>query len=283
MSDPQNPYSVSKAAAAPGPAAVTGSAFSAPLAYRLHEVPTARPPADGWLWLQGGWALFRQASALQCGLFWLLLLVTMGISLVATFIPFAATLLMWPVQTLMTAGLVLCLRGIEAGEDVPVSRLFAGFSHPRRGALMLLGLVLAGFSLLNGLVAAWVVGDPALFLEMEGAVSSTAASDRLFANMELMLWYYGIMTLIGFTVMTFTAYATVLVLDHGLNPAAALLASVRAILVNLVPVAINSVLVILLLLGSAFTLFFGLIVLLPFLMAVWWVSYRRIFTHYPAA
>lgn len=171
-------------------------------------------------------------------------------------------------------GLYEISRRRELGEAVSWRTAFAALRAPAIGAIAALGL------LLLAILIAWVATADAIHDATLGRLPpGTDAWGALFATPEgwRLVW---IGNLVGFLfaamVLVLTALSFPMLLDRGGGAGRAVAISVRAFLVNPLPMAAWGLIVAVLLLLGSLPLFVGLAVVLPVLGHATWHLYRLV-------
>lgn len=276
MTDERNPYAAphSKVVSAATPAAIDADAMT------VAETPSARPAGEGGEWISEGWQLFKRqpvqlvALVLVTGIIYMLGAV--GLQL----IPYVGGIFATVFYILLLSGLTLSVDRLYRGDGVGFDLLFAGFQHPARVQLAVLGVIVALCSLLVGYVAASLAGAVPFWQASMGLIDTKP--EDLIANgtitMTTLMLYVAYALALFLPVIMATWFTGALVLLNGMQPVAALSYSFRACLRNLLPLTVQSLLMTLLMFATVFTLFIGMLVVIPLFVLSWYVSYRRICT-----
>lgn len=215
-------------------------------------------------WISGGWGLFKKAP----GMWIAMLVIYFIIAIVANFIPFVGSLALSLFAPVFTIGWLTGVMDVEAGKELTVGHLFAGFRSPRMGSLVILGLLSlaigAGFALLAGL------GVFGMF--MGGGTVVQAESLGVGA---LLLALLVLVTI--FLLAAAFLFATPLVGFNGVSPIEAVKLSFTATIKNWLPLLIWSLVALLLTIVGAIPLGLGLLVVFPILGASYYLMYRDVF------
>ena len=238
--------------------------------------PNARPvsPGQPFSWLARGWAdLLRRpvpgllhglATALFGGVlvalahdrFWLLAGAFSGFMLVA---PIVAT------------GLYAISRGIERQRPVGLADALATW-RPRDGRLVLFGVLLA----LAG--TGWVLTSASLITRFSAAPVNGPADFLHVVVLSRQDWLFEIWLLVGSVLaapmFASSVVAIPLLLDRDVGVRDAVLASVRAALLNPGPMALWATLILVITLLGMATALVGLVVAVPWLAHASWHAYR---------
>ena len=92
----------------------------------------------GWGWIVEGWRLFAKAP----GIWLLIMLIYLGISMVLSFIPFLGPLAYALLAPVLAGGMLYGAAALDRGESLEIGHLFQGFKdQDRMGPLVVLGLI----------------------------------------------------------------------------------------------------------------------------------------------
>ncbi len=224
----------------------------------------------GWDWFKGGFDLFRKAPLIWIVFTIVLLVMAMALSMV----PLVGHLLFYFVSPLFVAGLMLGCRDLEAGKDLEIAHLFAGFQKDAAQLVTVGGVYLVGQVLVFGAmvtVGGGVVAvllregagglDPTLLMEAAGGLLAAALVGMALSVPLLMaVWF-----------------APQLVVLDGVPALAALRLSFSACLRNMLPFLLYGLVVLVAALVAAVPFGLGYLVLVPVLIASAYVSYRDLF------
>jgi hypothetical protein len=222
---------------------------------------------DGWVWIRGGYDLFRQNPVIWIALFLIYLLIGMALSVVKGVGPIILNLL----APVFMAGFMLGCQALESGEELEINHLFAGFKRNTSQLITVGGIYLAGIIVIVGLVFVMTGGT---MLSMSGsapvAVEETAGPGVMLAALLAMV-------LLMPLIMAYW-FAPILVIFHNLKPVDAMKLSFTACLKNLWPFTVYGLMSMVLLVLAAISLGLGLLVMIPTMTASLYVSYRDIFS-----
>jgi uncharacterized membrane protein len=213
-------------------------------------------------WLRDGWDLFKRAP----GIWIAILVIYVVISLVASYIPFVGGMALALFEKVLTFGILSGVRDLEAGNPLTIDHLFAGFSSPRRGSLILLGLLALIGSLCLGVLTGVDVIDV-----LSGSDPGVDAAKMSIGTLLLSVVLFAVLS-------AAFAFAAPLVGFNGLSPIEAVKLSFSATVKNWLPLLVWGVLAILLVVAGAIPLGLGLLAVLPTLAASDYLVYRTIFT-----
>lgn len=220
----------------------------------------------GWRWIAEGWRIFRLQPGMWVGVSVVFMLMYVAASMVP-FIGSVATMVATPVAF---AGLLLGCRDLEAGGELTMEHLFAGF-RAKSGPLFALGALY---------LAAMMIVMLAVFLLAGGAFALSflgGKPDDVVVFLVIALAVLVAMALSMPIVMAFWM-ATPLVLFHDLGPAQAIRSSFYGCLKNWLPFLVYGFVAVLLVIPATLPLLLGWLVLMPVFYASYYVSYRDIFT-----
>lgn len=221
---------------------------------------------DGWIWIRGGFDLFRQNPVIWIALFLIYLLIGMALSIVPAIGPIVLNLL----APVFMAGFMLGCQALESGEELEINHLFAGFKHNTAQLVTVGGIYLAGIITIVGLVFVTTGGA---VLSMPGhapAMEEAAGPGMLLAALVAL-------ALLLPLIMAYW-FAPILVIFHGLKAVDAMKLSFSACLKNLWPFTIYGLISMVLMVLAAIPLGLGLLVMIPTMTASLYVSYRDIFS-----
>lgn len=221
---------------------------------------------DGWIWIRGGFDLFRQNPVIWIVLFLIYLLIGMALSIVPAVGPIILNLL----APVFMAGFMLGCQALESGEELEINHLFAGFKHNTAQLITVGGIYLAGIITIVGLVFVTTGGT---MLSMSGNAPATPEA----AGPGMLLAMLVALALLLPLIMAYW-FAPILVTFQGLKAVDAMKLSFSACLKNLWPFTIYGVISMVLMVVAAIPLGLGLLVMIPTMTASLYVSYRDIFS-----
>jgi hypothetical protein len=222
---------------------------------------------NGWQWIRGGFELFRQNPVIWIALFFIYLLICMGMSIVPIIGPILVNLL----APVFMAGFMLGCQALESGEELEINHLFAGFKQNTAQLITVGGFYLAGMIVIAGVIFVTAGGAVLALGEPEHAMQAGADADKLLLPLLLLL------ALMLPLIMAYW-FAPTLVVFHGISAADAMKLSFAACLRNILPFTVYSLACMLLLLLAAIPLGLGLVVMIPTMTASLYVSYKDIFS-----
>lgn len=222
--------------------------------------------ANGWYWIRDGFELFRLNPVIWIALFFIYLLICMALSVVPLIGPIMLNLL----APVFIGGFMMGCRALEAGEELEINHLFAGFKQNTAHLITVGGLYLAGVIVIVGVI--FVMTGGALLAAGEQA---QAMADPAKAGVMLLAALVGL-TLLLPLIMAYW-FAPTLVVFHDIKPVDAMKLSFFACLGNILPFTVYSIVSMVLLVLSAIPLGLGLLVMIPTMTASLYTSYKDIF------
>jgi uncharacterized membrane protein len=225
----------------------------------------AVPVGHSASWIGSGWRIFRR----QIGV-WILLAIVFGLILLALFVvpilgQFAVTLLM-PV---FVAGMMAGSRKVEAGEDLELADLFAGFRR-NTGALLMVGVIGLGLTMAVLIPAMLLTGAGAVLTAMVGGTPEAAGAGVLVG----FLVFFALVIPINMAIW----FAPALVMFHEQPAPRAMLQSFRGCLKNLVPFLLYGVILFVLAIFASIPFGLGWFALGPVIAGSVYAAYRDIYT-----
>jgi uncharacterized membrane protein len=236
--------------------------------------PRTVSPGHGATWWGEGWRLFTPAVGV-----WLLIWIILAVFYLAAAFTGIGSLVMHVLMPVFTGGLMLGCRALDRGNPLTLGHLFAGFSQ-RTGPLVVVGLIFTGLALLiTLLVAGMMVGlfGVAIFSMLTGAVDpaqSGLALDSVVVAVLLCVLFFLLLLL---PLIMAVWFAAPLVMLGGLSPGAAMAASFRGCLRNVVPFLLYGLIGLGLAIVASIPFGLGWLVLGPVTMATIYTSYCDIF------
>ncbi len=238
--------------------------------------PLKLPAGRGWAWITGGFGLFKRNP----GIWILIMLVWFLVSIVAGLIPAIGPLAMTLIGPILIGGLMLGAAEQDAGGDLKVAHLFAGFSN-NAGQLALVGVIYFGGFLVLGLLMFLIIGG-GLGILSGGAMMGEAMGPEQVEMAMLGAWpiiLIGVLVAMGLMVPLVMAYwfAPALVVLDDLSAVAAMKLSFMGCLRNIWPFLIYGLAALLLFILAVIPFGLGLLVLSPTLVGSIYVGYREIY------
>ncbi|UTW45112.1 hypothetical protein KFE80_12190 [bacterium SCSIO 12696] len=231
---------------------------------RQLVAPQACSAGSGWRWLAEAFSLFSRSA----GMWIVVCLVLMGISLVSGVVPLGSVALSL-FSYVLVAGMMLGCQSLEQGGELSVEHLFRGFKHEAMGSLVICGAVVLGVSIL--LMVFMFVGA----FVFAGMVAAFADLEQQFLAGSISLGLV-LMILIGTALMTW--FAPALIVFHRLSAWDAMKQSFLGCLKNIVPFLVYGLFGLLLMIPAAITFGLALLVLVPVGVITMYTSYKAVFT-----
>jgi uncharacterized membrane protein len=238
---------------------------------RLVEPPRSNPAGAGVDWIGEGWRLFARAP-----LMWVIsIFVILVIAIVVGIVPLIGSLAFQVVQPVFAAGFMVACRSLETGGDFELEHLFAGFRKNFTG-LLIVGLIFLAGSLALLLIFLAFAGFGIVMAYMTGGVNDVYPA-LMASGMSILL---GTLVMLALMVPLLMLYwfAPALVMMHGMAPWAAMKASFRGCLANIVPFIVYGFVMLVLCFVALIPFGLGLLVWFPLAVASTYAAYRAIYT-----
>ena len=230
--------------------------------YRYVENGQSRPIDHGLGWIATSWQIFRRNP----GLWILALIVGYGTMLALAFVPVVGVLVRIA-SAIVLAGFAAMADASRRGELSGLDLLFAGFRR-QTASLLILGTASAILLAVPFLVLAAIDGPAWL------QIGIGYRDPALYEGRLLLLFAYSMVTsVLGLLIV----FAPALVLLDGLQPLAAIKASVLGVIKNLLPGILCAIVFGVLFVASIIPLALGLFVTVPMMMIVVYAAYHDIF------
>ncbi len=234
----------------------------------------------GWAWIVEGWQLFAQAP----GVWIVILLIYLGISVVLSFIPFVGGLAYMLLSPVLAGGMLYGAAALARGEPLEIAHLFRGFQDQERmGPLVLLGLIsLAGYVLMALVVIVFMGGGLIMgaTLDSTGTVVPPEAMGGLLAGAGLIALL--IILVLGALITMVLFYGVPLVMLAGQNAWPAAQDSVAACWINMLSLLVFGLIYLVLAVVATIPFGLGFLVLGPVTIGAVYASYRDVFGEAPA-
>ena len=229
----------------------------------------------GWGWLVEGWQLFVRAP----GIWIVMMLIYLGISVVLSFIPFVGGLASMLLLPVLAGGMLYGAAALARGEPLEVGHLFQGFKdQDRLGPLVVLGLVSLAAGVVMALVLFVFMGGGLLMggiLDHSGAVVPPQSLGGVFAGIGLVTLL--LILLISILVGMAMFYGVPLVMLGGQYAWPAMQDSIAASWTNILPLTIFGLIGLVFGIVAAIPLGLGFLVLVPVTVGAVYASYREVF------
>lgn len=234
----------------------------------------------GWGWIVEGWQLFAKAP----GIWIVIMLIYLGISVVLSLIPFVGGLAYTLLMPVLVGGMLYGAAALARGETLEIAHLFRGFQDQERmGPLVLLGLIsVAGYVLMALVVMVFMGGGLIMgaTLDSTGTVVPPEAMGGLLAGAGLIALL--IVLTIGFLVGMALFYGVPLVMLGGQNAWPAAQDSVAASWINVLPLLVFGLIYLVLAVVAIIPFGLGLLILGPVTVGAVYASYQDVFGEAPA-
>ncbi|OQX12485.1 MAG: hypothetical protein BWK73_14875 [Thiothrix lacustris] len=232
----------------------------------LLTEPRALSAGAGFSWLSESWALVKG----NLGVWVLITLALFAIQFVLGVVPVVGDIASSLIGPVLTGGVLMGVRAIAAGERLRFDYLFAGFKENFM-PLLGLGALTLGIIILFGII----IGGAFVGMNMDLLEGEMSNPEDLLSGVNTGLIAVGVILLL--LVMMLFWFSTQLVALNNVPVFQSLSLSFKACLRNPLALIVYSLLALLLLILGALPLFLGLLVVVPWLFASMYVSYRQIF------
>ena len=232
----------------------------------VRRVPAAR----GWAWIAEAFGLFRRSP-----LIWIVLnLVLLGIGFALLLIPMLGPYLAYLLTPLFLAGLMTACREAERGNEIEIAHLFRGFSDNATQLVTVGGVYLVANVVIGGLAMA--IGGADLQDAMRAAAAGTGGAEVQVTNRALLavLVSAALFVPLGMAVW----FAPALVVLERVPGWRALLLSLQACVVNVLPFLAYGVIMSGLFFVALLPALAGLVLWVPLAMISTYTAYRDVFT-----
>ena len=229
----------------------------------------------GWGWIVEGWQLFVKAP----GIWIVIMLIYLGISVVLSLIPFVGSLASMLVSPVLAGGMLYGAATQVRGESLEITHLFRGFQDQERmGPLVLLGAISLGGYVLMALVVVLFMGGGLMMgaaMDSTGAIVPPETMGGLFAGAGLLA---GLILLVVLALITMALfYGVPLVMLGGQNAWPAAQDSVAACWTNMLPLLVFGLIYLVLVVVAIIPFGLGLLILGPVTVGAVYASYREVF------
>lgn len=229
----------------------------------------------GWGWIVEGWRLFVKAP----GVWIVILLIYLGISVVLSFIPFVGPLAHALLSPVLAGGMVFGAAALARGETLEIVHLFRGFQDQERlGPLVMLGLIsVAGYVLMALVVMVFMGGGLMMgaMMDSTGALAPPEAMGGLFIGAGLIALL--VIVVIGFLIAMLLFYGVPLVMLAGQNAWPAAQDSIAACWSNVLPLLVFGLIYLVLAVVAVIPFGLGFLILGPVTVCAIYASYREVF------
>jgi uncharacterized membrane protein len=228
---------------------------------------------QGWQWIVDGFALFRKNPPIWITLFVIYFLIVIVVSVIPVVGPLVMTLL----APVFTAGFMLACRDVEAGEELELGYLIAGFKHNAGQLITVGGLYLVGSIIILGLMmmggGGSILGSAAL-----GQMQGTEPNEVMAGAMGGML--ISLLAAMALLVPLLMAYwfAPALVVLRNMTAMDAMKLSFFGSLRNMWPFLVYGAIAFVLMMIAMIPFGLGMLILVPVLNASIYLGYKDIFS-----
>ncbi len=228
-----------------------------------------RSAIHGWYWIRDAFKLFLKSPMLSIAL----LIVWLIIWLMINVIPFVGAVAMAVLSPVFLAGLMAGYRHMEQGEELELAHLFAGFKGNLK-PLITLGVISLVAQLLIGAVMMFAGFKEPPALPAAGQTPNVEAL-RAYVNDMLLPMLIGLALLVPVSMATW--FAPTLLMFNKMSAIDAIKWSFYACVANFVPFMIYGLVMLGFMMLLPFTLFLGLLLLVPLMVITFYTAYRDIF------
>ena len=230
----------------------------------------------GWRWIADGFGLFRKNPPIWIALFIIYFLIVIVVSI----IPVVGPLLMTLLAPVFTASFMLACRNMEAGEELELGYLIAGFKH-NTGQLITVGrLYLVGSITILGLMmmagGGSILGAAALG-QMQGTEPNQVMIGAMGGTLVALLVAFALLV----PLLMAYWFAPALVVLRNMTAMDAMKLSFFGCLRNMWPFAIFGVIAFILMMIAMIPFGLGMLILVPVLNASIYVGYKDVFPTEP--
>jgi len=220
-------------------------------------------------WWTEGWALFTR----NAGMWVVLGLILLVITIVLAFIPFIGSLALALLFPVFWGGWMLAARKCESGGALEAADLFLGFKD-KLSSLVVIGALVLGAAIVVGIVLG-VLGAGAIFGMFMGGGQGSAGGAAFGFLTGLLVLVIGLGA--GFLVGMALWFAPALVVFRDVPPLDAMKLSFGASLKNIVPFLLWFVIYLVASIVASIPFGLGFVVLLPVVMLTAYASYKDVF------
>ncbi|MHB1174866.1 MAG: BPSS1780 family membrane protein [Sulfuriferula sp.] len=239
----------------------------------MQAIPEFRrvPARHGWLWIKQAFGLFKQNP-----LIWIVLSVSIFLLAgLLGIIPRIGSVVFQLISPVFTAGLMIGCKAIEAGEELEIAHLFAGFKFHGAQLVTVGGIYLVGLILIAGVMTA--LGGGALVTMMlqghpDAGNMATPAMPGSGAGLAVLVALALLMPLL----MAYW-FAPTLVVFRNMGAVAAMKLSMRAAWANMVPFLVYGIIMFVLFVIAAMPLMLGFLIMLPLAFITYYTTYKDVF------
>lgn len=233
-------------------------------------------PGQGWQWIAQGFGLFKKNPPIWIALFITYFLIVIVVSIIPVVGPLVMTLL----APVFTAGFMLACRDIEAGEELELSYLIAGFKHNTGQLVTVGGMYLVGSITILGLMmmggGGAILGSAAL-----GQMQGAEPTEVMVGAMGGMLIALLVALVLLIPLLMAYWFAPALVVLRNMTAMEAMKHSFYGCLRNIWPFLVYGLIAFVLMMIAMIPFGLGMLILVPVLNASIYVGYKDIFPAEP--
>jgi hypothetical protein len=227
------------------------------------------PAAQGWYWVRDAFKLFAKSPALWIALVVVLLIIW----LVSAIVPIVGQLAVGVLYPVFVAGLMAGARKVEKEGELELADLFSAFRENWK-PLATVGLISLVMSLLvGGLMLLMGYKEPPM---PAAGQSPDVAALMEYLNTIALPMLVGLLLLVPVQMALWFA-PPLLMFNKGMSAIDAIKWSFYACIANVMPFLIYGLVLTGLFMLLPFTLFLGMIVLIPVMLLTIYTSYKAIF------
>lgn len=236
------------------------------------------PPRRGFAWTPASWQIFKLSPGR-----WILVFVVYMVVLLALAIIPGASLLASILMPVVTAGIMVGIRDLEAGEPLRVATLIAAFKL-NVGNLIIAGLLEMAMSIAVSIVAMIPMFAMIAFMGpgMMQGVDPNDVGTVLLAMAPIFIISVGLALMLSLPLLMAIWFTPALIVFHDLGPWVAIKASFRGCWRNIWPLTLFSLVAFFWVIVALIPLGLGLLVIGPLVWISMYVSYRDVFLRTPS-
>jgi uncharacterized membrane protein len=224
--------------------------------------------AHGWYWVRDAFKLFGKNPAIWIALTVVLIIIWF----VMGKIPYLGPILLSLIYPALLAGLMAGARKVDSDGELELADLFSGFRINTAQLITIGGIGLAlQFILFGGLMLAGIKEPP---MPASGQVPDVAAMQTYLAESALPI-LIGLALWVPITAALW--FTSALLMFNKMSAVDAIKWSFYACIANIIPFLIYGLVMFGLMLLVPFTLFLGMIVLVPVMIITYYTAYKDIF------
>jgi hypothetical protein len=226
-----------------------------------------------WMWIKQGIWLFKRNPFILMTLTAMLVVGMFGIAL----FPILGALLPGLLYPAFFAGLMLGCHALAGEKPLELKHLFAGF-QTHGASLISLGALSTLLNLIVGTLVIWAAGGEAFLLNVKHVLEQPdpEAMTQAINTTGIMLPMFMLM-LVSAALQFIVQFAALLIVFRAVRPLAALIAAMRATLLNTVPLLAYGLMLLPFAFIASVPLMLGWLVLFPIIVASQYAIYRDMY------